>query len=106
MPIITCPKCHIDGEYHYRNNFDTYKCDCGCIFYRANNNTYLIGRNPFQGYVITITHHPNCPGCHHECTCDTVCDNSCGTFMCDCGHEFHIVNEKCVSGHNPQCGTE
>ena len=33
-----------------------------------------------------------------------MCDNSCGTFYCCCGLEFHILNNVCYSGHSLTCG--
>lgn len=103
MTKITCPRCHQSGIYHCRSNFDTYVCDCGCEFFRKNGD-YLIGKNPFSGSMIQRHHDPICPSCNKESDCDTVCDNSCGTYMCDCKCEFHVTNGKILRGHNPQCG--
>jgi hypothetical protein len=35
-----------------------------------------------------------------------ICDNDCGTVYCDCGNIYHIVNDKCLRNHNPNCGVD
>lgn len=45
-----------------------------------------------------------CQGCEET---TTVCDNSCGTVICDkCNKESYIEDGKRKYGHNPNCGEE
>ena len=27
-------------------------------------------------------------------------------MYCDCGNKYHIVNDKCLRNHNPNCGVD
>lgn len=109
MTKIMCPRCKQIGEYHSMCNFDSYICDCGCEFYgdnRDKTNEFLFGKNPFNGSIIRQHHDPICPGCGKESVCDVCCDNDCGTWECQCGQEFYIMNGIVTAGHFPKCGDD
>ena len=47
-------------------------------------------------------------GMHFNKNSIEVCDNDCGTIICDKGHEqyFDKNENKYVQGHNPSCGDD
>lgn len=47
---------------------------------------------------------PTCPSCNKLLLQSRVCSNSCGTYMCDCGHTFFVKFYLRFPGHNPLCG--
>ena len=45
----------------------------------------------------------NCPICNAKCI--IICDNGCGTEYCTNNHEFYVIDNKGIIGHNPICGS-
>lgn len=116
LRTIVCPQCNITGQYSVESNFDTYLCECNCIFYKKND-SYIIGKNPLgfntmkckqYGKIYAHPKYPNCPLCHIEITELIKCDNDCGTVICNnCNCSFFADNNnKITIGHFPLCGVD
>ena len=46
----------------------------------------------------------NCANCEHKMTSIFICENNCGTILCDnCGYDFYFFENDYIIGHNPKC---